>query len=65
MPACLLCVVQEFSGRGCIYDLTENETDLLAIHADPRPTGGRTPHSNASTFDCGSTWPLASLSPWR
>ncbi|MGW2770559.1 hypothetical protein [Streptomyces sp. NPDC001275] len=52
-------------GRGYVDVLIENETDLLTILADLRPTGGRTPHSDAGPFGCGSTRPLASLSLWR
>ncbi|MEV5012790.1 hypothetical protein [Streptomyces sp. NPDC055692] len=52
-------------GRGYVDVLIENETDLLAILADLRPTGGRTPHGDAGPYGCGSTQSLASPSPWR
>ncbi|MFE9313427.1 hypothetical protein ACIQCF_39385 [Streptomyces sp. NPDC088353] len=51
--------------RGYVDFLIENETNLLAILADLRPTDGLTPHSDAGPFGCGSTRPLASRSPWR
>jgi hypothetical protein len=50
--------------RGYVDFLIDTETDLLAILADLRPTGGRFPH-DSDTLGCGSVHLIAALNNWR